>query len=77
MNIGKYLQMYSEDLKLKNYSDNTIKNYVSQVELFLKYFNKTATKPSEISEKQIKQWLALAKTTNSMKHRISAVKTIL
>lgn len=74
MNIGKYLQMYSEDLKLKNYSDNTIKNYVSQVELFLKYFNKTATKPSEISEKQIKQWLALAKTTNSMKHRISAVK---
>ena len=74
MNIGKYLQMYSEDLKLKNYSENTIKNYVSQVELFLKYFNKTATKPSEISEKQIKQWLALAKTTNSMKHRISAVK---
>ena len=74
MNIGKYLQIYSEDLKLKNYSENTIKNYVSQVELFLKYFNKTATKPSEISEKQIKQWLALAKTTNSMKHRISAVK---
>lgn len=74
MNIGKYLQMYSEDLKLKNYSENTIKNYVSQVELFLKYFNKTATKPSEISEKQIKQWLALAKTTNSMKHRISAIK---
>ena len=74
MNIGKYLQMYSEDLKLKNYSENTIKNYVSQVELFLKYFNKTATKPSEISEKQIKQWLVLAKTTNSMKHRISAVK---
>ena len=48
MNIGKYLQMYSEDLKLKNYSENTIKNYGSQVELFLKYFNKTATKPSEI-----------------------------
>ena len=68
MNIGKYLQMYSEDLKLKNYSENTIKNYVSQVELFLKYFNKTATKPSEISEKQIKQWLALAKTTEIYTH---------
>lgn len=74
MNIGKYVQMYSEDLKLKNYSENTISNYCSQVELFLKYFNKTATKPSEISEKKIKDWLSLARTTNSMKHRISAVK---
>ena len=37
MNIGKYISMYSEDLKLKNYSDNTIKNYCSQVELFLKH----------------------------------------
>jgi len=29
MNIGKYVEMYSEDLKLKNYSSNTIgfRNY--------------------------------------------------
>lgn len=74
MNIGKYVAQYSEDLKLKNYSDNTIKNYCSQVELFLKYFEPLATKPSEISEKQIKTWLLQAKTINSRKHRISAVK---
>lgn len=74
MNIGKYITQYSEDLKLKNYSDNTIKNYCSQVELFLKYFEQVATKPSEISEKQIKVWLLQAKTINSRKHRISAVK---
>lgn len=74
MNIGKYITQYSEDLKLKNYSDNTIKNYCSQVELFLKYFEPVATKPSEISEKQIKVWLLQAKTINSRKHRISAVK---
>jgi len=54
MNIIKYVQMYSEDLKLKNYSVNTISNYSNQVKLFLEYFNKVATKPSEISEKQIK-----------------------
>lgn len=74
MNIGKYVESYSEDLKLKNYSENTISNYSSQVKLFLEYFNNIATKPSEISEKQIKQWLLLANSINGRKHRISAVK---
>lgn len=74
MNIGKYIHQYSEDLRLKNYADNTIKNYCSQVELFLKHFEPIATKTSEISEKQIKTWLLQANTINSRKHRISAVK---
>jgi len=74
MNIGKYVELYSEDLKLKNYSENTISNYSNQVKLFLEYFNKVATKPSEISEKQIKNWLLLANSINGRKHRISAVK---
>lgn len=74
MNIGRYLEMYSEDLRLKNYSSNTIENYKSQVGLFLKHFNKVATKPSEISEKQIKEWLLMANSINGRKHRISAVK---
>lgn len=74
MNIGKYVQIYSEDLKLKNYSENTISNYCSQVEIFLKHFDPVATKPSEISERQIKEWLLQANTINSRKHRISAVK---
>lgn len=74
MNIGKYLQMYSEDLQLKNYSENSIKNYVSQVKTFLEHFETVATKPSEISERQIKEWLLLSNTINGRKHRISAVK---
>jgi integrase/recombinase XerD len=74
MNIGKYVQMYSEDLKLKNYGVLTIKNYASQVKLFLEYFDKKATKPSEINERQIKDWLMLAKSLNGRKQRISAVK---
>lgn len=74
MNIGKYLERYSEDLKLKNYSENTIKNYVSQVGIFLNRFNAVATKPSEIKEEMIKSWLLEAKSINGRKHRISAVK---
>ena len=74
MNIGKYIEMYADDLKLKNYSSNTIENYKSQVASFLKYFENVATKPSEINESQIKQWLLLANSINGRKHRISAVK---
>lgn len=74
MNIGKYIQMYSEDLRLKNYSKNTIENYCCQVELFLKHFEQLATKPSEISERQIKEWLLQAQTINSRKHKLSALK---
>lgn len=74
MNIGNYLFRYSEDLKMKNYSENTIKNYVSQVGLFLNRFNSKVTKPSEIKEQWIKDWLLQAKSINGRKHRISAVK---
>lgn len=74
MNIGNYVKRYSEDLRLKNYSDNTIDNYCSQVKCFLENFNTIATKPSEISEKQIKQWLLQAQSINGRKHRLSAVK---
>ena len=74
MRIGKYLELYSKDLLLKNYSDNTIKNYVSQVKLFLTHFEPVANKPSEISESKIKEWLLLAKSLNGRKHRISAIK---
>ena len=68
MNIGKYVELYSEDLRLKNYSENTISNYCSQVKIFLEYFNKVATKPSEISERQIKDRL-LTISINGRNHR--------
>lgn len=74
MNIGKYVELYSEDLRLKNYSDSTIANYCSQVKCFLEHFADVATKPSEISERQIKEWLLLANSINGRKHRMSAVK---
>lgn len=74
MNIGKYTELYSKDLTLKNYSQNTIDNYTSQVKCFLEYFNNITTKPSEISEKQIKEWILLSKSINGRKHKISAIK---
>lgn len=43
MNIGKYVLLFSEDLRLKNYSKNTIENYCSQIKLFLEKFNNIKT----------------------------------
>jgi len=74
MNIGKYIETYSRDLRLKNYSENTIENYCSQVKLFLNHFESVATKPSEINESQIKEWLLSSQSINGRKHRISALK---
>lgn len=66
--------MYSRDLHLKNYSERTITNYLSQVSVFLRYFESVANKPSEISEAKIKDWLLTAQCINSRKHMICAVK---
>ena len=74
MNIPKYIEMYRNDLRLKNYSDNTIKNYSCQVEVFLKHFDNQFTEPSKINEQSIKNWLLQFKTRNAMCHAISALK---
>lgn len=74
MNFPKYLEMYRNDLKLKNYSENTIKNYSCQVEIFLKHHDNQFTEPSKINERSIKNWLLQFKTRNAMCHAISALK---
>ena len=74
MNIPKYIEMYRKDLQLKNYSENTIKNYSSQVEVFLNKQSILFTEPSKINESAIKDWLLQFKTRNSMCHSISAIK---
>ncbi len=74
MEIPKYLDLYRKELVLKNYSENTIKNYVSQVDLFLRNYNTVFTEPSKINETAIKNWLLQFKTRNSMCHSLSALK---
>jgi hypothetical protein len=73
MEIPKYLDLYRKELQLKNYSENSIKNYVSQVDVFLRGHNGLFTEPSKINESSIKTWLLQFKTRNSMCHSISAL----
>lgn len=74
MNIPKYIDLYRKDLQLKNYSQNTIDNYSSQVLCFMHHFESKFTEPQKINEASIKEWLLQANTINSRKHRLSAVK---
>lgn len=74
MNIPKYIEQYRKDLRLKNYAENSIKNYMSQVSCFLNRFNKVFTEPSKINEQAIKDWLLESNSINGRKHRISALK---
>jgi site-specific recombinase XerD len=74
MEIPKYIDLYRKDLKLKNYAETSIENYVSQVKCFLYYYNNKFTEPAKINELAIKDWLLLANSVNGRKHRISALK---
>lgn len=74
MEIPKYIEMYRKDLLLKNYALSSIDNYVSQVKLFLHDHNRLFTEPAKVNEKTIKEWLLKAKSINSRKHKLSALK---
>jgi site-specific recombinase XerD len=67
MNIGNYLNQLSKAIQLRKYSHNTEESYVAQIDKFLKHFEPVATKPSEISAKQIESYLL--KIQNSASHR--------
>lgn len=74
MNIGNYTNQLSRSIKYKRYSRHTEESYVQQIEKFLKYFESVATKPSEISAKQIKEYLSLFTNVASHRAALCAIK---
>lgn len=74
MNIGNYLNQLSRAIQYKKYSKNTEDSYVAQIDKFLKHFEPVATKPSEISEKQIKEYLSAIPNNASHRAALCAIK---
>jgi integrase/recombinase XerD len=74
MDIRKWYDKYSIDIRLVYNSDATQKNYKSQVFCFLNYF-KNEIEPKSIPNEKIKIWLLEAQTINSRKHRLCAVNS--
>jgi len=74
MNIGNYTRQLSEKIQYYRYAKNTEDSYVAQIEKFLKHFGPVATKPSEISEKQIIEYLRNIPNTASHRAALCAIK---
>lgn len=74
MQIIKWSDKYSIDCRLKYNSTSTQENYLSQVKSFLWHF-KDEIEPKSIPTEKIKLWLLEAKTVNTRKHRLCAVKS--
>jgi site-specific recombinase XerD len=74
MQNRKWLDKYSRDIQLVYNSENTRKNYISQVACFLSHF-KNQVEPKSISNDDIKNWLLEAKTINTRKHRLCAINS--
>lgn len=74
MDYGKWTERYSVDCRLKYNSENTRYNYISQVRSFLLKF-KDYEQPKTIPTDEIKEWLLQAKTINTRKHRLCAIKS--
>lgn len=74
MDYGKWINKYSVDCDLKYSSQNTRNVYKSCVKTFLFRF-KNYEQPKSIPTQDIKNWLLEAKTINTRKHRLGAVKS--
>lgn len=73
MNSAKYIQEFERDLRFIHFSKETIKNYCSQIKLFLKYFSEKDS-PKHISADEIKDYMLNAKEVNSQNAMHSAIK---
>lgn len=73
MNSAKYIEDYERDLRFIHFSPETIKNYSSQIKLFLGHF-KEKDSPKHISADEIKNYLLTAKEVNSQNAMHSAIK---
>lgn len=74
MNIRKWQDKYSTDIRLLYNSKATQDNYKSQVFCFLNHF-KNEVEPKSIDNDKIKEWLLEAKTINTRKHRLCALNS--
>lgn len=74
MNIPKYITEFRNELNRKGYRQNSIKNYVACVYVFLKHFDSKVTEPIKINEANIKDYLGKFSDQNTQRSVHSAIK---
>lgn len=74
MEILKYMTEFENELKRKFFREMSIKNYVSCLGVFLKYFDGKKKEPKAINEDDIKEYLRQFKEQNTQRSHHSAIK---
>lgn len=72
MNISEHLNHFIQEMKRRNYSQNTIDNYASCVKVFFEKSSKDH--PKNINEQDIKDFLAKPAMINTQRNYHSAIK---
>lgn len=73
MNFPKYEVEFINEMSRRNYSKETIKNYVSCLKMFFDFF-KLKEHPIHVNETDIKQYLGKFKITNTQRSQHGAIK---
>jgi integrase/recombinase XerD len=73
MNFPKYEYGFINEMSRRNYSKETIKNYVSCLKMFFDFF-KLKEHPIHVNETDIKQYLGKFKITNTQRSQHGAIK---
>ena len=73
MNFPKYELEFVNEMNRRNYSKETIKNYVSCLKMFFEYF-KLKEHPLHINETEIKEYLGKFKVTNTQRSQHGSIK---
>lgn len=72
MNISAHIDTFKQEMFRRNYSKNTVENYISCLNLF---FSQSKTDhPKNIHEKEIKEFLGKFKEVNTQRNYHSAIK---
>lgn len=74
MEILRYTVEFENELKRKFFREMSIKNYVSCLGVFLKYFDGKKKEPKAINEDDIKEYLRQFKEQNTQRSHHSAIK---
>lgn len=73
MNFSKHEQEFIKEMSRRNFSKETIKNYVSCLRMFFAHF-KSKEHPLHINESDIKEYLGHFSVTNTQRSQHGAIK---
>lgn len=73
MHIPKHTEQFAKEMRRRNYRENSIKNYVNNLEAFFKYFH-AIEHPLHLNEGNIRDYLSRFSEPNTQRSHHGAIK---